>query len=172
MLVIPAIARNGVLMALVAVGLCRGADWPRWRGPEATGHVPDGVAVPKTLPAEAQIIWRVSIGDGHGSPVVAGGKVFYLDHQKGKEVVHAAEAATGRPLWSVPLDNVFQDAHSITLFQFLDDDLDDGKGHLAQRFKRLVVMNSFPQVDLCNGAQTELLEPGHRGRRRRRCNEQ
>jgi outer membrane protein assembly factor BamB len=88
------------------------ADWPRWRGPAATGHVPDGMAVPKTLPAKPKVLWRVPVGDGLGSPVVAGGKVFYLDHQRGKEVVHAAEAETGKPLWSQPLDDVFRDGHS------------------------------------------------------------
>jgi alpha-mannosidase len=42
------------------------ADWPRWRGPEGTGHVPAGVAVPKTLPAEPNVVWRVKVGNGAG----------------------------------------------------------------------------------------------------------
>jgi outer membrane protein assembly factor BamB len=89
------------------------ADWPCWRGPEGTGHVPAGVAVPKTLPGEVEVVWRMKIADGLGSPVVCGGKVFYLDHQQGKETVHAVEAASGRQLWSVPLDDIFRDAQSV-----------------------------------------------------------
>jgi len=97
---------------LVLSGLCAAGDWPRWRGPAGTGHVPAHLAVPKTLPAEAKVLWRVKLGDGVGSPAVAGGKVFYLDHRQGKEVVGAAEADTGKELWSRPLDDVFKDAHT------------------------------------------------------------
>ena len=101
-----------VLVVLVAGQFASAADWPRWRGPAATGHVPDGEAVPKTLPREPKVLWRVPLGDGLGSPVVAGGTVFCLDHQDGKEVVHAVKADTGKPLWSATLDKVFKDAHS------------------------------------------------------------
>ncbi|MGD0090894.1 MAG: PQQ-binding-like beta-propeller repeat protein [Planctomycetota bacterium] len=85
------------------------ADWPQWRGPAQTGHVPAGVAVPAALPAEAKVLWRVKIGDGYASPVVCGGKVFYLDNQQGDETVHAAEAATGKELWHARLDACFKD---------------------------------------------------------------
>jgi outer membrane protein assembly factor BamB len=100
------------VVALAAGSFVSAADWPRWRGPAVTGHVPDGEAVPKTLPDKPKVLWRVPVGDGVGSPVVAGGKVFYLDNQAGKEVVHAAEAHTGKPLWTATLDRAFKDAHS------------------------------------------------------------
>jgi outer membrane protein assembly factor BamB len=106
--------KRSLVMALILMlsGWCLAADWPRWRGPDGTGHVPAGIAVPKTLPAEPQVVWHVKIGDGLGSPVVSGGKVFYLDNQKGKETVHAADAATGTEAWSVPLDEVHKDFQS------------------------------------------------------------
>ena len=85
------------------------ADWPQWRGPERTGHVPAGVAVPATLPAEAKIQWRRAIGGGYASPVVAGGKLFYLDSQQSDEMVHAVDAADGRELWCFKLDACFSD---------------------------------------------------------------
>ena len=88
------------------------ADWPRWRGPDGTGHVPAGVAVPKTLPSEPKVLWRVKVGTGLASPVVSGGRVFYLDDQQGKEVVHAVEAASGKELWRAPLDEAFKDFQS------------------------------------------------------------
>jgi len=107
--------RRGVLIGLVlALGSwCMAADWPRWRGPDGTGHVPAGAAVPTTLPAEPKVIWHVKVGDGLASPVVCGGRVFHLDHQQGKETVHAADAASGKELWSVALDEVFKDAQSV-----------------------------------------------------------
>ena len=102
-------------IALLTVFCClttRADDWPQWRGPDRTGHVPVGVAVPENLPGSPKILWHIPLGDGVASPVVSGGKVFYLDHQKGKEIVHAASAVDGNVLWSVPLDDAHKDSQS------------------------------------------------------------
>ncbi len=88
-------------------------DWPRWRGPHNNGHVPSGVAVPTSLPLEPKVLWRVKIGEGVGSPVVAGGKVFYHDKQQTKEVVHAVDDATGIEIWNFILDDEHKDAQGI-----------------------------------------------------------
>ena len=90
----------------------KAADWPQWRGPERTGYVPVDVPIPKSLPDSPAILWHIPLGNGVASPVVSGGKVFYLDHQDGKEVVHASDAASGKVLWSVPLDDVQKDSQS------------------------------------------------------------
>jgi outer membrane protein assembly factor BamB len=54
----------------------------------------------------------VKVGEGQASPVVSGGKLFYLDNQAGRETVHAIDSATGKPLWSAPLDEAFKDSQS------------------------------------------------------------
>lgn len=87
-------------------------DWPQWRGPDRTGHVPAGVPVPTTLPSQPKVLWHVPVGFAVASPVVAEGRVIYLDEQKGKEVVHAADAESGNVLWSVELDDATKDAQS------------------------------------------------------------
>ena len=97
---------------LILATLARAGDWPRWRGPDATGHVSAGVAIPTTLPARPEVLWRVKVGFGLGSPVVSGKRVFYLDEQRGKETVHAADADSGRELWRATLDDTFRDGHS------------------------------------------------------------
>lgn len=91
---------------------CAG-DWPQWRGPDRTGHVPPGVAVPSTLPAEPKTVWRIEIGDGLASPVVSGGKVFYLDNQEGREVLHAINATDAKELWHADIDKVHSDSQSV-----------------------------------------------------------
>lgn len=88
------------------------ADWPQWRGPERTGYIPAGVPMPKSLPDSPKILWHIPLGNGVASPVLSGGKVFHLDHQDGKEMLHAADAANGNGLWSVPLDEVQKDSQS------------------------------------------------------------
>jgi outer membrane protein assembly factor BamB len=90
----------------------RADDWAQWRGPTRTGHVPDGVPVPKSFSASPQILWRIPIGNGVASPIVGGGKCFYLDNQDNKEVVHAVDAATGKELWHAILDDVHKDGQS------------------------------------------------------------
>ena len=98
----------GVVTWLGAAGFCAGGDWPQWRGPERDGHAAPG-PVPATLAAEPKVVWRREIGGGFSSPVVAQGQLVYLDAQAGKEVVHLADAATGRQIWAVPLADVYQD---------------------------------------------------------------
>jgi outer membrane protein assembly factor BamB len=88
------------------------ADWPQWRGPQRSGHVPDGVRVPAALPSALKVVWNMPVGDGLASPVVSGGRVFHLDNQDGRETIHALDAATGRTIWSATLDDTFRDGHS------------------------------------------------------------
>ncbi len=74
--------------------------------------MPAGVPTPTTLPADPKVVWHSPVGFGLGSPIVAGGKVFYLDAQAGQETLHAADAASGRELWSAPVDRTFLDTQS------------------------------------------------------------
>src|SRR6059058_5165142 len=109
----PSMTNQRALLTLVLLltaswsSLARAApdDWPQWRGPERTGHVPAGVTIPAALPSQPKVLWHVPVGFGLASPVVAAGRVVYLDEQKGKEVVHAADAESGNMLWSVELDD-------------------------------------------------------------------
>ena len=86
-----------------------GEDWPQWRGPDRTGHVLSGANVPRGLPTQPETVWRVGIGEGLASPVVAAGKVFYFDNQGGKETLHALNASDGREFWRAFVDDAFTD---------------------------------------------------------------
>ncbi len=101
-----------ILLSLFFAVDTRSADWPQWRGPERTGHVPTGVAVPTALPPEPAVQWRIKIGDGMASPVVAGGNVFYLDNQQGEETLHCATATDGKELWHADIDQCFTDTQT------------------------------------------------------------
>ena len=98
---------------VVFVSTSLAADWPQWRGPARTGHVPDGQPLLQTLPAEPQVIWRVPIGGGFASPVLNKGRLFHLDDQAGMEVAHAVDPATGRELWSAKIFSSHQDGFGI-----------------------------------------------------------
>ena len=88
-------------------------EWPQWRGPNRTGYVPAGEAIPTTLPSEPKVSWRIPVGDGFASPVVADGRVFYLDNQNAQEVAHAVDATTGKELWQATIFSSHKDGFGI-----------------------------------------------------------
>lgn len=102
----------GLFALLILMSCAFAADWPQWRGPDRTGHVPSGERIPSTLPTEPKILWRVKIGEGLASPVVAGGKIFYLDTQDSQETLHALDAANAKELWHADIDQTFKDNQS------------------------------------------------------------
>lgn len=102
---------SGIVASLLMLSNSSAADWPQWRGPDRTGHIPESAAVPSKLP-EAKYLWRIKVGDGLAAPVVAGGKVFYLDNQNGMETLHVVAVAETNELWRADIDHTFTDAQS------------------------------------------------------------
>ncbi len=94
---------------LLLGSLARTDDWPQWRGPERTGHAAATAPVPGTLPEEPTIVWKLKVGEGFASAVVAGKEVFYFDNQAGKETLHSVNANDARELWRAEVDETFQD---------------------------------------------------------------
>ncbi len=86
-------------------------DWPQWLGPRRDGSTEEKVA-----PWEGPLkeLWRQPVGEGHGSPVVADGRVFLLTRGRTntEEVLAAFDAQTGKPLWNTtyprgPFNSIF-----------------------------------------------------------------
>ena len=83
---------------LLAAATARADDWPQWLGPTRDGVSPAKVAPWKEAPPVA---WKAAVGEGHSSPVVAGGRAYLHHKVKGKdeEEVVAWDAATGAEVW-------------------------------------------------------------------------
>ena len=73
-------------------------DWPQWRGPHRDG-VAVGFAEPKAWPEKLTRKWKVTVGEGHSSPVVADGKIFVHTRQGEREVVTAMRPEDGQTIW-------------------------------------------------------------------------
>lgn len=73
-------------------------DWPQWRGPNRDANV-SGASIPATWPKSLKEQWKVTVGIGHASPVVANGKIYVFARQADEEVLLSLEAATGKELW-------------------------------------------------------------------------
>lgn len=88
-----------ILAALFASGQTNVTrDWTQWRGPARDGIVP-ATAAPDAWPASLQPAWRVEIGEGYSSPVVAGGRIYTHSRRDPAEVVTALNLADGKVVW-------------------------------------------------------------------------
>ncbi|HEU4388496.1 MAG TPA: PQQ-binding-like beta-propeller repeat protein [Blastocatellia bacterium] len=73
------------------------SDWPQWRGPNR-----DGLAdfrPPKAWPDKLTLKWKITVGEGHSSPVVAGNRVYTHTRVSDNETVSCFDLATGKQLW-------------------------------------------------------------------------
>jgi outer membrane protein assembly factor BamB len=86
----------GVVVAL-GVSTSAAAQWPQWRGPSRNGVV-TAAGTPK-WPAAWKRAWRVDVGEGYSSPVVAAGRVFVHSRRDPEELVTAIDLATGKVAW-------------------------------------------------------------------------
>jgi outer membrane protein assembly factor BamB len=91
----------------------RAEDWPQWRGPNRDG-VWNETGIMESFPPDGlKIRWRVPVGPGWSSPVVAQGRVYVTDVElmrpKAVERVLCFEEASGTLLWSHPYAVAYPD---------------------------------------------------------------
>jgi outer membrane protein assembly factor BamB len=85
------------------------ADWPQYLGPTRNGYAGPDEKAPAKLPAELKAIWRIKVGGGFSSPVVAGGRLLYFDENGPKEILHLLDAKTAKEIWQTPIADRFED---------------------------------------------------------------
>ena len=96
-------------VALMTATQLMAGDWPQWHGPTRDCRLPEGEPTPSSLPPELSAVWKIPVGGGFSSPVVAGGKLVYLDEDGQQEVAHLVEATTGKKIWNVPFADRYED---------------------------------------------------------------
>jgi len=90
-----ALATLGLLSTSVQAGP---ADWPQWRGPNRDAKVVD-FKLPATWPKTLKEEWKVTVGIGHSSPVLANGRIYVFARQGEDEVLQCLDAASGKEIW-------------------------------------------------------------------------
>ena len=73
-------------------------EWQQWRGANRDGKV-DGFVAPKVWPAELTQQWKITVGLGDASPVMADGKLYSFARLDSNEVIICLDAVTGKDLW-------------------------------------------------------------------------
>jgi outer membrane protein assembly factor BamB len=84
-------------MLLCASNLCA-QDWPQWRGPQRDGHV-QKFSAPAKWPDSLKQVWKVEVGAGLASPVVAAGKIYLLTRDGDDEIVSCYRLTDGSRVW-------------------------------------------------------------------------
>ena len=87
-----------VIFVFLAASVVSGQEWTQWRGPARDGLVA-GKNVPAAWPDSLKRSWRVEIGEGYSSPVVAGGRAFVHTRRDPEEIVTGINLADGKVLW-------------------------------------------------------------------------
>jgi len=86
-----------VLLALLPPTHLAASDFPQWRGPDRDGRV--SMAARASWPEALALGWKVKVGVGHASPVVAGDRAFLFSREGEEEVAQSFEIATGKRVW-------------------------------------------------------------------------
>ena len=88
--------RKRIGTCLLIAGVLSGADWPQWRGPNRDGVV---AAEPSTWPEKLNLKWKTAVGEGHASPILAGGSIYVFTRLNGQETVTSLDPSNGKPRW-------------------------------------------------------------------------
>jgi outer membrane protein assembly factor BamB len=104
---------RALTLLLLVTGALRADDWPQWRGPNRDGVWNETGILETFPPSGLKVRWRVPVGPGWSSPVVANGRVYLTDAElrppKAKERVHCFEEATGKALWTHGYEVIYPD---------------------------------------------------------------
>jgi outer membrane protein assembly factor BamB len=100
-----AVTRRALIVAIVIAGLSSlgeaqapSGEWTQWRGPNRDGTAASFTA-PKQWPERLVQRWKVEVGLGYATPLVAGNRVYMFSRQGDNEVMSALDADSGKTLW-------------------------------------------------------------------------
>ncbi len=87
-------------LCLFQLSILQAEDWPQFRGMNASGVSEATNPVPTEFSFEDKLLWKVELGDGIGSAVIASGRVFNTAMTGESTMgVFCHEAKTGKELW-------------------------------------------------------------------------
>jgi outer membrane protein assembly factor BamB len=89
------------LLGALAAVLGTAADWPQFRGPNASG-VAEESNLPVEFGPETNVVWKTPVPLGNSSPVVVRDKIFLTGFEGDTLFTMAVDRATGRILWRRP----------------------------------------------------------------------
>ena len=95
---VPFVRFLGVCGLVLTAAWASAADWPGFRGPNATG-VFDTAGLPTRFGPHDTVVWKTPLPAGKSSPVLTDRHIFLTAHEAGKLWTLALDRETGRVLW-------------------------------------------------------------------------
>ena len=88
-----------LLAVVLACNTAGAADWPQFRGPNASG-IGDGKPPVEFGPSQ-NLLWKTPVGSGLSSPVISKGRVFLTDFDRATKQLSTLclDQRTGEILW-------------------------------------------------------------------------
>lgn len=86
------------MLILFLIAIAAAADWPMFRGPNATGVSPE-TGLPVEFGPSRNVLWRVPLGIGHSSPVIAGDRIYITALEDQKLFTLCLRKNDGKLLW-------------------------------------------------------------------------
>ena len=97
-----AMNRSSICFALalfvVTAAAIEAQEWGQWRGPARDGSVV-AASLPASWPSSVKRVWRVEVGEGFSSPVVAGSRIIVHSRRDAEEIVTAIDLQSGKVRW-------------------------------------------------------------------------
>jgi outer membrane protein assembly factor BamB len=95
-----------LLVLFVSAHTLAAQDWSQWRGPARNATLA-AASTPSSWPAAFKEQWRVQVGEGYASPVLADGRLFVHSRTDPREIVTAVDLASGKVIWRQEYDAAF-----------------------------------------------------------------
>ena len=102
-------SERAVAQAAGTFGSSGSVYWTDFRGPNRDGRY-DQQPIRTDWPADGPPeLWRIKVGGGYASVVIAEGRIFTIEQRRGQEVVAAYSLDSGRELWTHGWQASFQE---------------------------------------------------------------
>ncbi len=86
------------MLAVAALAGLAGADWPQFRGVNATG-VSATTGLPAQFGPAKNVVWKTALPPGHSSPVLSADRIFLTAYDADRLYVITLDRSTGKILW-------------------------------------------------------------------------
>jgi outer membrane protein assembly factor BamB len=87
-----------VLYPLFALALS-GADWPQFRGPNASGLCSTCGQLPTEFGPEKNVLWKTELPAGNSSPILVGDRILLTASDGEDLITMCLSRTTGKVLW-------------------------------------------------------------------------
>ncbi len=101
-------SRIAPALLFAALASAEPPDWPRFRGPNATGIASDAEP-PIEFGPEQNIAWKTALPPGVSSPVLAGDRIYLTAAEDEDLITLALDRTTGEILWRQTIDKQFSE---------------------------------------------------------------